>query len=390
MFKLLKLKKIKNILLTAVFAYIFISLFFYKDSIYTGIKTGYNFCLNLLIPSLFLFMVFSQLTLNFNISNKLESVLNKIAFKLFKLPGICVIPILTGLVGGYPVGAINIKTLLENNLITKKQAECLIYFLVGAGPAFIINVVGVSLFSSRLLGILLFISQLVSSVGLGIIVSNFFMSKNLSQQKTVSNNFLKQNKISFSKSLILAINKTSKNLFYMCSLIVFFSALINIFKKFASVGFITKALEILHISKIWADIFISIFFEVTNGCKLVIKNHLPIFFVIFAISWAGISVHMQIFSILKDLKFSKIKFMFFRILHSVLSTVIFYVLLLFITDDTKTSLIRGVNRVCVSSFSHAPSSFSLLIMCICFLFTLTDHFYKCFPNRRAKIIDRKL
>ena len=136
MFKLIKFKKLKNVLLIPIFIYVFISLFLYTNSIRDGIKQGYYFCLNLLIPSLFLFMVFSQLILNLKLNSKLGSFFSKITFKLFKLPGICALPILTGLVGGYPVGATNIDTLLEKKLITEKQAEFLTYFSSSAGDDF--------------------------------------------------------------------------------------------------------------------------------------------------------------------------------------------------------------------------------------------------------------
>ena len=334
-------------------------------------------------------MIFSQLILNFSLSSKLENLLNKVTFRLFKLPGVCALPILTGLVGGYPVGASNIETLLEKKLITEKQAECLSYFLIGAGPAFIINVVGTSLFGSKLLGLLIFVSQLVASLLLGIIISNFFMSKNLiSENINLQNSEIKE-KFNFGKVLTTSVNKTSNNLFHMCSLVIFFSALISILKKIISTGFITKFLSFSDVQKNWAKIFISILFEVTNGCALSVENHLPIFFTIFAISWAGISVHAQIFYMLKNLKFSKIKFIFFRILHSILSTIVFYISLLFVTDNTKVVLINKIHRVCVSSFSSAPYSLSLLILCICFLFTLTDTIKKYFSSKQIKVINYK-
>ena len=389
MFKLLKVKKLKNVLLIPIFIYVFISLFLYTNSIRDGIKQGYYFCLNLLIPSLFLFMVFSQLILNFKLNSKLESFFSKITFKLFKLPGICALPILTGLVGGYPVGATNIDTLLEKKLITEKQAEFLTYFLVGAGPAFIVNVVGVSLFGSKFLGILIFVSQLMASLILGIIISNFFMFKNSDSIAFSLQNLSSKEKFKFTKTLIYSVNKTSKNLFYMCSLVVFFSALINILKNFISIGLISKFINFLNINKVWLKVFVSILFEVTNGCSLCIENHLPIFFTIFAISWAGISVHAQIFYILKNLKFSKIKFMFFRIIHSILSTTIFYIFLLFVTDSKKVAIINKINKVCVSSFSCAPYSFSLLILCVCFLFTLTDALKKYFYDKKVKVLNYK-
>ncbi len=375
MFKLIKLKSYKTLFFTVVTSLCFSSLFIFQSSISSGIKKGFLFCTNLLIPSLFLFMVFSETVLNITAKSKTSDLLSKITTKLFNLPGSCALAILIGLLGGYPSGAVNIKVLLEKNKITKKQAEYMCYFLVGAGPAFIVNVIGTSFFGNRRLGVLIFFAQFLASIILGIILAKFSLYKKEAhiEKKNNTKTVPQKNLI---KIFINSVNKTSKNLFYMCSFVVLFSATLSVLQKILENNLIVGVLNMLKVSKDFVISIISLLFEVTNGCSLSAEQHLPIYFIIFAVSWAGISVHMQIFYILRGLDFSKLKFTFFRLIHGTIATVLFYVFLLLSNDTHQTIANVKVYNVYASSFKFAPASISLIIMCICFISEITERIYK--------------
>ena len=371
MFKTLNLKNIKNVFILINIIYCFFALFIFQDAIFLGVKKGFGFCFNLLVPSLFLFMIFSNIILDINFENEKVLFFKKISNILFRLPGDCFIAILTGLLGGYPAGAVNVKSLLKNQKITKEQAKCLAYFLMGAGPAFTINVVGISFFGSRFLGILIFLSQFLASLALGFIISRLFFSKNNLKLKP-KNLYFKPAKKNFFKIFIDSVNETSKNLFYMCSFVIFFSAMLSVIQKIFESKLISSFLNLMNINKNTLSSMVALLFEVTSGCNLSVENHLPIYFLIFAISWGGISVHMQVFYILKDLNFSKFKFMFFRILHSVLSTILFYFFLLFSKGSVQTVVKNSACRAISSSFNFIPSSIFFTIMCVCFIFEFTE------------------
>ena len=381
MFKTLNLKNIKNAFILVTVIYCFFALFIFQDAIFLGVKKGFRFCFNLLVPSLFLFMVFSHIILNINFESKKILFFKKISNIFFKLPGDCFIAILTGLLGGYPTGAVNVKYLLKNKKITKEQARCLAYFLIGAGPAFTVNVVGILFFGSRFLGILIFLSQFLASLTLGFIISRFFFSKEKLKAQP-SNLYSKSAKKNFFKIFIDSVNETSKNLFYMCSFVIFFSAILNIIQKIFESKLISSFLNLLNINKNTLGSMIALLFEVTSGCNLSVENHLPIYFLIFAISWGGISVHMQVFYILKDLNFSKFKFMFFRLLHSVLSTMLFYFFLLFSKDSVQTIVKNSAYKLLNSSFNFVPSSIFFIIMCVCFILELTEKMPKKVKNKQ--------
>ena len=138
-----------------------------------GAKRGLSFCGNILIPSIFPFLVLSVFVVKSGVSKALSRLLDPVTKRLFRLPGSAGATVLIGLTGGYPSGARGIKALLDSGEITQKQARRMLCFTVGAGPAFVISVTGSGLLGSVQTGIILFISQLSAALVLGILVGLF-------------------------------------------------------------------------------------------------------------------------------------------------------------------------------------------------------------------------
>lgn len=85
-----------------------------------GAKQGLSFCGNILIPSIFPFLVLSVFVVNSGVSKALSRLLDPVTKRLFRLPGSAGATVLIGLTGGYPSGARGIKALLDSGEITQK------------------------------------------------------------------------------------------------------------------------------------------------------------------------------------------------------------------------------------------------------------------------------
>ena len=72
-----------------------------------------------------------------------------------------------GIISGYPVGAKIVANLKENNLCTKLEAERLIAFTNNSGPLFIVGTVGVGMFYSPSLGLILLFTHVLSCLTVG-------------------------------------------------------------------------------------------------------------------------------------------------------------------------------------------------------------------------------
>ena len=105
-----------------------------------GAKKGIELCINSLIPSLFPFFV---------LSNLLTGALNGWTCRMLKpLCKLCKIPsgsesvLLTGLLGGYPVGAQCVGYSYAAGTIDRQTASRMLGFCNNAGPAFLFGVIG--------------------------------------------------------------------------------------------------------------------------------------------------------------------------------------------------------------------------------------------------------
>ena len=314
------IKNLKNSLPLIIMIFILIGIISNTSVASLGAHKGILYCVNTLIPSLFIFMIFTSFIVNSGATQNLSKILNPVTKFLFYLPG-CTAPIIIlSLIGGYPVGARGAKSLYESKEINTEQLNRLMTFSVNAGPAFIIEIVGNILLKNYKLGCLIFFVQVVLSLSIGIISGILARQKNLNFY--FNENVSKNKKPNISDSLIKSCSDTSKSIIVMSALIVVFYTLIEILKS----SLLTK--DILNHFFTSNDsinnfrtIFISIL-EMTSGCNEVIYKSAPTGIIFFAVGFGGICAHLQIKSIFGEDDFNFIKFTVYRLLNGLL-TVLF-------------------------------------------------------------------
>ena len=353
--------KCKDIGLVCIFL---IAIFIFSNEVSIGFKKGIILCSDILIPSLFPFMTISSFITCYGIFSKLDRFFSPVTKFLFNLPGCTVSTIFLGLIGGYPSGAIGISNLLESGLISKKQAERMLLFLVNSGPAFVITAIGSILLHNKNLGKIMFLSQTMAAVLLGFL-SKFFLKEKfyeISLDKDVK-------KLGFSDAFVKSVKDSTQNIFNMCAFVVLFSSFTEIIKN----EIVLKIfISLFNIFKIDINMGISVIFsifEVTTGCSYLCSNRFSLGILMFFLSFAGVCVHMQIFSCFKrDFKFSKFKFILFRILHGLISVVIFYLFIPFFNQSVETFNISTDSLEC----NFSLSGISIIFLCLCFLNTFTS------------------
>ena len=93
-----------------------------------------------------------------------------------------------------------------------------------------------------------------------------------------------------------------------------------------------------------------------------------VFLAAFALGWGGICVHFQIFSVLGELRFSRGRFFFFRLLHGLLSGGISLLLALLLP---QTGIIAVLGPVwSVQTSNGVPFTLALLLLIFVFLLSL--------------------
>ncbi len=348
-YKITEIKKMLPSLLFAITASVLV-LVFPKSTINGAIK-GINFCLNVLVPSLFPFMVISSFIVSSGIYKLLSKPLNVITKVLFNLPGKCGTTILLSLIGGYPVGARGIESLYSKGVISNKQAEKMAYFCVCSGPGFLITFVGSTLYGNSQVGLIILISAVLSVIACGVITRFFGNS-----DKSVDNNSnLEFNAtLDFSYSLIKSVKDATKATVDMCAMVVLFNVLIN----FLEIAIQNESIKNLSY----------ILFEVTTACNTLAGN-VSLTIIAFAVGFGGLCVHFQVFQGLNGIKINKVIFFFFRIIQGVL-TALFTKTILYFFPITEQVFYNTQNKTVAFSSSSYLGSLMLLITAVCFLYSL--------------------
>ena len=135
-------------------------LIFYSKTAIAGGQEGIEICLRTVIPSLFPFILAAQYLCG-NLSQSIK-ILNP-------LERLCGIPkgrgglLISGFLGGYPVGASSVYSAWKSGQLTKSQGQRMLGFLNNAGPAFIFGM-GAALFANPLIPWVVWVNHILCAV----------------------------------------------------------------------------------------------------------------------------------------------------------------------------------------------------------------------------------
>ncbi len=300
----------KNIIYLLVLIVILFEMLFNSSLIVNSVNFSFEICINNLFPTLFPFMILSNILMEYGFIDITSELLKKIMNKIFKVHENTTSILILSIISGSPSNAKFINDLLNKNLININQANKILLFSHFVNPLFILNTIGITFLHNKKLGIIILISHYLGNIILGIILRNykpyktktkFNISKTLNTIKNKKNNFI----------LILTNSITSS-----------INTLIII------LGVITSCLIITNLLNIKPP-FNGIL-EITQGLKYIsnINNSLLIKTIIttFLISFGGFSIHAQVFSILNNKKIKYIPYLLSRLTHGIISSIMVYIL----------------------------------------------------------------
>ena len=244
----------------------------FPDKVLFGAQNGLALCINSVIPSLLPFMFLSSCIIKSNFSRPFGALLSKVLSPVLKISSAGCVCLAAGLVGGYGAGASAVMQSYKENQITKKEAEHLLVFCNNAGPLFVIGTVGVSFFSSKSIGAMLFIVQiLVTFICARIFSCGSGNSINVKNEW----NFYKKNKPPIGQLITKSAISSGSAIINACVFVITFSAVTEIL-PFGQYSILSGILE------------------VTRGCSESANigyNSLALTSAF--ISWGGMSVHFQ-------------------------------------------------------------------------------------------------
>ncbi|MBQ8781035.1 MAG: hypothetical protein IJZ72_05130 [Oscillospiraceae bacterium] len=223
----------KSVLSLSVIAYA-AALIIYCKEVSAGIINAVYSCLNVMIPSLYAFMVISGFIISSGIYRLFSIPFRWISAKIFKLPCELFSVFLISSVAGYPVGAKMTGELYSSGRIDKKTAERMLGFCYMGGPAFFCGTAGSHIYSNAVIGIIIFLCIFFSNTLSAILSGVRLPAPENTRIKAELNLSLNE--------FLSSVYSGGAGMLKICGAIVFFSTFISIAD---ASGFLITAASVL-------------------------------------------------------------------------------------------------------------------------------------------------
>ncbi len=367
-----KVQKTSVLLTGIISAAAAVGLIIYSDSVKTGVLNGLSLCAQSIIPSLFIFIILAVFMCR-SPAGKLVSILfyplTRFVLRLNPKLGCTVI---MSMLGGYPVGAALLSDMVRKGEITKKTASRMMCFCSNAGPAFVITAVGVNMFGSFSVGVILLASHLMSSVIIGAFTGHFFKHDDFPKKGGKASELKREKAESLGDIFVESVSSGVNSILAICAYVVLFSAVLAVIGEN---GFIRQMIYFLsYKTGLEYELILGVlngFLEVTTACKMLSDilslNH--VILASFFISFSGLSIILQVKHCFKDTGVSLSGYITSRFAAGVISAALTRIMLFVfpITLSVSSALDKPVMS---SAAGSVVNSVILVVLCCVFLFSL--------------------
>ena len=299
---------LKKHALTLIFVILTALAVFLSDEIKEFAKGGLVLCGEAIIPTLFPFMIFSDLILTLSGQNE-NNVSTSLFEKLFGVNAACVTSFICGILCGFPIGAVCVKNLYDGGIIDKEDAEYMLGVCSVPSLAFVVSGVGAGLLGSAKTGLGLWIALIFSAI----LIAFVFRPK---EKKIKISRDIYRQRFDF----VASVKNSGYTMIAICSFIIFFSVIVGLF------GMVIKNPYFYSLT--------ASFFEIGNASAAIANcsaftPEVKLVLLGFALGFSGISVYMQTASIVSDSKLSLKKYLIMKLFMGTLTSLLVLLIMLF-------------------------------------------------------------
>ncbi len=275
------IKKLKYIVLTLILIVFILNIKVVINSTYDASILFFKKVFITIFP----FIILCDILIYFNYHLFIKRIFGKLINKIFNIDSNTSIIFILSVLTSHPSNAVYIKNLLDNKLIDIKTANRILIYTYFPSIAFVIGVIGISLYNSFKIGLLLWIICFINNIFIGL-----YLRKDNSYIESITN---ETKNISFFECFKLSIVKAINTSFIILGNLIVFTIIINLLVKYVSIN--STILSILIG-----------FLELTSGVISISKLSIP-FNIKFALTslilnFSSLSILFQSFSILSDYK----------------------------------------------------------------------------------------
>ncbi len=314
------MKKIYSLFITScIIIYIFL-LFRNTEQVLLAAKNAIDIWKNNIFPSLFPFLIISHIMIDFGFIELFKEILKPL-MSFFKLNPNSSFILAMSLISGSPSNAKYIKELYNKNLISKEEAEKTLTFTYFSSPLFIIGTVGILYLNNIKIAILILGVHIFSNLVVVFLFRNYHISKIPNKEINIKSAMINMLKIQKNTKISVSIIKSIQE--SLTTMILILGSVTFIF-------ILTAALSSILPNHPYINATIKGILEVTQGLQAISLLEIPINYKgclsIMILSFGGISIYIQIISILSDTDINTIPYLIARIFHSSISGILFYLI----------------------------------------------------------------
>ena len=289
-------KTLLSILLIAVAFYLSLCL---SGKISHSVSTALSLCANVIIPSVFPFIILSDFLYAFLDFSSIKFI-GDFFERIFKINRCGIYPFALGMSCGFPLGVKCTTEMYKEGRLTRGEAERLIGFCNNTGPAFLVSGVGVGLRGRIEDGVILYFVMLISAVMVGTLFS-------IPEKRVVGKeNSFRENSFSLTRS----IKNAGLGTLNICSYLTFFACTVGLLRNLIGENYVY--LSIIPFLEIGSAT------SILSKTKLLDAN-LSLIFSAFAVGFSGLSVHLQSLSYISETDLSVKKYFLMKLLQGIIS-----------------------------------------------------------------------
>ena len=284
-------------------------------------REGLLMCGRLLIPSLFPFFVLSGFLNRLGLPGLLGTLLGPFASRLFGVSGAGASALLIGLTGGYPAGAAYIADMAKSGSVSKQEVERLLGFCNNSGPAFLVGAVGIGVFGSVKIGLLLYGVHILAAFLTGLL----FRGKRPCPETQP----ILLDSADPALALTESVRQAVSAILSVCGFALCFSVLLAVLDAGGTLSTLCGMIAArLHFEPQFVRALLTGLFELGSGAAA-LQGLRPcpetLSLAAFLVGWGGLSVHFQTLGVLSGSDVKGALHLTGRLLSAILSAVSAYV-----------------------------------------------------------------
>ena len=292
------IKKLKYIILTLILIIFILNIKIVINSTYEASLLFFKKVFITIFP----FVILCDFLIYFNYHIFIKGIFGKIINKIFNIDSNTSIIFILSIFSSHPSNAIYIKNLLDNKIIDIKVANRILIYTYFPSIAFVIGFIGVSLYNSSKIGLILWIICFINNILIGL-----FLRKDNVYIESINN---ESKNISFFECFKLSIIKAINTSFIILGNLIVFTIIINLIVNYISIN--PTILSVL-----------TGFLELTSGVISISLLDIP-FNVKFALTslilnFSSLSILFQSFSILSSYKINIKKTLTIKLMFSIIT-----------------------------------------------------------------------